>query len=256
MILLHIIKEDEWKNSLKNKIHKDKLICCCTFFQLVEFLNNNFKKIDKPLVLLCVGTNKLQPNIKWKKYKNNKLNFPHIEGLINIKSVVETIKFEKNSCNDFYFPENLFKYVKHEKSCGAVVYHNFENEYKILLISFKYKNNDVWGFPKRHIEENETEIQTAIREIYEETGINVNINDNFRIFNRYFINEETLKEDVHFAAITNKVVTKPQFEEVSSCKWCSFRIAKNLLTFGCDKDILEKFIKFSKKPNLVNSTVN
>ena len=52
-----------------------------------------------------------------------------------------------------------------EKSCGLVVF----NKNKILLL--KYSNNEEqgegghWDFPKGHVEPNETEIETALREL-------------------------------------------------------------------------------------------
>ena len=58
-----------------------------------------------------------------------------------------------------------------EKSCGLVVV----NSNEILLL--KYSAYDTqgegghWDFPKGHIETNETEIMTALRELEEETGI-------------------------------------------------------------------------------------
>ena len=40
-----------------------------------------------------------------------------------------------------------------------------------------------YGFPKGHVEKNETEVETAIREIKEETGLEVKIYNNFITFN-------------------------------------------------------------------------
>ena len=44
------------------------------------------------------------------------------------------------------------------------------------------------GFPKGHIESGENEKQTALREIYEETGVHTTIIDGFREFYNYKIN--------------------------------------------------------------------
>jgi len=56
--------------------------------------------------------------------------------------------------------------MKKEKSCGCVVI----KDRKILVI---YQIDGFWGFPKGHVEKNETELQTAIREIKEETNLDV-----------------------------------------------------------------------------------
>ena len=56
--------------------------------------------------------------------------------------------------------------MKHEKSCGCIII----EDKKVLLIK---QTNGVWGFPKGHVEENETELQTAEREVKEETGLDI-----------------------------------------------------------------------------------
>jgi 8-oxo-dGTP pyrophosphatase MutT (NUDIX family) len=55
-----------------------------------------------------------------------------------------------------------------EKSCGAVVYRLCEGKRLYLLLHYEEGH---WDFPKGHIEEGESEEQTARREIQEETGI-------------------------------------------------------------------------------------
>ena len=63
--------------------------------------------------------------------------------------------------------------MKYEKSCGCIIIDNR----KVLLV--KQTSGD-WGFPKGHVENNETEIETAIRETKEETNIDVEIDEKHR----------------------------------------------------------------------------
>ena len=57
-----------------------------------------------------------------------------------------------------------------EKSCGIVLFYSDE----FLIIQHSTESNELkghWDFPKGHVEENETELETASRELKEETGI-------------------------------------------------------------------------------------
>lgn len=56
-------------------------------------------------------------------------------------------------------------------SCGAVVY-RFDPAAQILLIK-QSKNDKSWGIPKGHMEPGESQEQTALREVKEETGISI-----------------------------------------------------------------------------------
>ena len=59
--------------------------------------------------------------------------------------------------------------MQYEKSCGAIIYRKFHGNTELLLI--KHANGGHWSFPKGHVENNETEEETAKREIFEEIGI-------------------------------------------------------------------------------------
>ncbi len=66
----------------------------------------------------------------------------------------------------------------YEKSCGGIIFYKTRQNVKILLV--KNNNGRYWSFPKGHIEDGETEQETAIREIKEETGLDVTLVNNFR----------------------------------------------------------------------------
>ena len=67
--------------------------------------------------------------------------------------------------------------MTYEKSCGGIVYRKFHGNTEILLI--KHIKSGYWSFPKGHVENGETEEETAKREIKEETGIDVYIDSGF-----------------------------------------------------------------------------
>lgn len=128
-----------------------------------------------------------------------------------------------------------------EKSCGAVVYSVIDNEFKYLIVQM---NLGHYGFAKGHVEDGETEVQTALREIKEETGLSVTINTDFRESLEYSPYEGCMKEVVFFVASANDVEVVPQPEEIKSIQWLSYELAQKTLTFENDRDILRKANEF------------
>lgn len=89
--------------------------------------------------------------------------------------------------------------MNHEKSCGAIVYRKRHGNTEILLI--KHVRSGCWSFPKGHMEPGENEMQTAIREIKEETNIDVSIDDpSFRQVVVFNPRRDITKEVVYFLA--------------------------------------------------------
>ena len=124
-----------------------------------------------------------------------------------------------------------------EKSCGCIVM-NDKNE--ILLV---HHNAGHWDLPKGHVEERETEEETAIREVKEETNIDVSINSNYRYTTNYSPKEGVMKEVVYFLAKNINNNQKPQLEEVSEVKWFEIDKAIEKITFHNSKEILNKLKK-------------
>ena len=77
--------------------------------------------------------------------------------------------------------------MQHEKSCGAVVFTRTDKGVKYLLIA---NLKGIYGFPKGHVEAGETEEQTALREIREETGLRVTLVPGFRAVDEHLIPEK------------------------------------------------------------------
>ena len=140
----------------------------------------------------------------------------------------ELLKYVVN----YYKLENNFKY---ENSCGAIVFN--ENTEKVLLVKM---HNGNWGFPKGHIESNETKEETAIREVFEETNIKIKIIPNFEREIKYIPNENTIKKVTFFAGITQEENVIVETHEIEDFKWCTYEEALKLVTYKLQKDVLEK----------------
>lgn len=132
-----------------------------------------------------------------------------------------------------------------EKACGAVIYKYEEDELKFLLIK---QTNDVWGFSKGHVEENEEEIETALREIKEETNLDVEINSEYRNSIEYIIDgKNILKQVVYFLATPKTTDVKKQESEIVDIKWLNFEDSLNTLTYDNVKEVLKDAKSFIEK---------
>ncbi len=129
-----------------------------------------------------------------------------------------------------------------EKSCGALVYRKYHGNTEILLI--KHINSGHWSFPKGHVEGNETEVETAVREIKEETGIDVIIDQSFREIVTYSPRRDTHKEVVYFIAKAKNTDYTPQEDEIADIKWVEIGRAGSVLAYENDKSIVNKAKNF------------
>ena len=147
--------------------------------------------------------------------------------------IYEAVKFMINgACN----PEIKCLY---EKSCGAVIYTKDRGEIKFLLVRGRASNRV--GFPKGHIEKDENETETAIREIYEETSLNVVLYSDFKEEYGYTVNGYIKKTVVYFLAEFN-VSDKYKFfdMEILEQRLVPYEKAYQMLTFSQDKTVLKK----------------
>ena len=123
-----------------------------------------------------------------------------------------------------------------EKSCGCIII----EDNRVLLVKHQKGH---WGFPKGHVEKNETEMETAIREVKEETNLDVKIVDNTRFVEEYITDKGNEKEVVYFYAKKVGGEIKSQEEEVSETKWFSFEEARQVITYKESKETFRKFLE-------------
>ena len=123
-----------------------------------------------------------------------------------------------------------------EKACGTIII----DDDKVLIIKQK---RGFYGFPKGHMEKNETEIETAIRETKEETNLDVLIDESKRYSLNYVIDNNIDKEVVYYLAkpITKNV--KKQDSEISKILWVDIDKVINILTYDNMKDMYKKVLK-------------
>lgn len=130
-----------------------------------------------------------------------------------------------------------------EKSCGAVLFRQGERgrEYLILTSTRGHKT-----LCKGHVEGEETEHETARREIGEETGLTVDFVDGFRQVITYSPYRGCTKDVVFFLAWVTGGTLACQPEEVAAAEFLPFERAAARLTHPSDRETLsaaEKFLR-------------
>lgn len=121
-----------------------------------------------------------------------------------------------------------------------------EDWYDVLLVQHLWWH---WSFPKGHIEHQETPLQTAKRELFEETGISqIHLLSNLCFDNYYSFysrNGELIQKKVGFfvGEVYDDTVVL-QKEELQSFLWVPLIKADIYLTFESDKKILKQAIPY------------
>lgn len=133
--------------------------------------------------------------------------------------------------------------IKKEKSCGAILLRRTDQEFETLLVR---QNQGHWCFPKGHVIGNETEEETAKREVLEETGLTIEIVDGFRESTFYSPEPFVFKEAVYFLAKPTGGELKKQEEEIAEVRWVSILEASALITFENDADLLKSMMRYIK----------
>ena len=141
-----------------------------------------------------------------------------------------------------------------EKSCGAVIFAKGDEPVKYLLLNYASGH---WDFVKGNMEANETEMQTVVRELQEETGIkSAQFVEGFREGISYFYRRQGLtvhKEVVFFVMESFTVKVQLSFEHVGYT-WLDFPNTLEKLTFKSSREVLQKAHEFLKKKGVIKPT--
>ena len=128
--------------------------------------------------------------------------------------------------------------MKFEKSCGVIVFKPSETGADILLICHRYGGH--WAFPKGHVEADETEEQTALRELEEETGAKARLIEGYRETTTYSPGRGISKDVIFFVGKLTGGELTAQPSEVRRIEMLPYEKAFERLTYDADKQLLEK----------------
>lgn len=126
--------------------------------------------------------------------------------------------------------------MQHEKSCGALVFHTAEDGKRYILM-IRHRAGGHRSFPKGHMERGETEYMTAVREVFEETGVQIRIHSDFRKTVHYHPQPGVSKEVVYFLTETNQSEIRPREGEIAEVEWVPIETAEESLTHENDKTV-------------------
>ncbi|MFH1956401.1 MAG: NUDIX domain-containing protein [Patescibacteria group bacterium] len=135
---------------------------------------------------------------------------------------------------------------KSDNSYGIIpVFKKDNGEYLFLIVL--HSEGRHWAFPKGHPLQNEAPIDTAKRELYEETGItDCVIPENITFEENYSFEQDGRKINktvTYFLGFTDnqKIETSKEFDqEISENRWVDYDEALRLITYDEAKEMLKK----------------
>lgn len=133
--------------------------------------------------------------------------------------------------------------VERDMSYGIVPLQKRRGVWRVLLVHHIAGH---WSFPKGHSEQGESDVETASRELAEETGLRVEtLLDMPPLEEEYvfhYAGRRIKKRVCYFVAL---VAGKeyPQLDELFGCDWFTIEEAKEKLTFSNTRELLDKVQK-------------
>ena len=132
--------------------------------------------------------------------------------------IAEMVAFQEQ-----YFDSKVI--AQFHKSCGVLVYRD-ENSVREYLLALQLGDN--WSVPKGHMEAGETEEETALRELFEETGLTAVLDAGKQATMEYPISPHCRKEVVVFTGRASGTPT-PRAGEIETLKWVTADQLQNYL---------------------------
>lgn len=127
-----------------------------------------------------------------------------------------------------------------EITSGAVVYRRHNGKLEYLLLESQNKGH-FWGFPKGHVEAGENLVETARREIREETSLDLPIDTSFSVKTSYDLPNGNDKEmTLYLAEVTQQHQLQLQVEEIKNAGWFDYQAARERLTYDNLKELLDQ----------------
>ena len=136
------------------------------------------------------------------------------------------------------------RHLDQRNSGGAVV---IEKGHVLLVQGYHG-----WSFPKGKIESGETLEETAIREIWEETGIRIEVDNHFRAVVPSAKPGDT-RTVTFFLGRSLEGMKEPIPDEVEYAEWVPVDKALELVRYAPDREVLRKAVRYSSGKIVVSA---
>ena len=140
--------------------------------------------------------------------------------------------------------------MKYETSAGGVVYRKSREKIEFLIV--QHSGHHRWVLPKGWIDTGETKEQTAIREVKEEAGVGVEIQEYLGEVTIFYTNseKEKVRKTSHFFLMKYKS-GNPKTDhgwEVEDTIWLTSEEVIKKLDYPGEKKMVEKALTVLKSP--------
>ena len=132
----------------------------------------------------------------------------------------------------------------HESCFGVIPLIQKESEWYVLLIL--HQKGHHWAFPKGHSNPGETPLESAKRELKEETGLEIErllqdipLEETYQFYRRH----ETVQKTVQYFPALVKGTVVLQKEEIQDAKWVLLKEASQHLSFKESQGMCECLIQ-------------
>lgn len=138
----------------------------------------------------------------------------------------------------------LFPAVSEETSAGGVVVHTVDGA--LCIAAIRPRGRSLWALPKGHLNAGETPLAAAIREVREETGLEVALGRGLgHIHYEYPFRGRRISKHVHFFLFRWKAgeidALAPEMRiEVSEARWLPLELARRRLSYAGEREVLNR----------------
>ncbi len=131
------------------------------------------------------------------------------------------------------------------KSYGLIPIFKSKSNFYIVIV--KNSKSGYWGLPKGTPEKGEKPIDTAKRELFEETGIKeIEIKNGVTLKEKYDFEQDGViysKTNIYYLGFVKKMTKGSQLDEIDELRWVKINKVYDILTYQSVIDVVKKLFE-------------